>query len=144
MSFETPQNERVNLCNFTANNAANSRYSCNFILPADKAMRCSVSGDIFINGAVSRSMTTSMLSAAEPMLDAKLCPNATYPASTFCDCYFENPSTTDDVLVIVEAVNMDNEFASYHCYVWGVNVCAWGSNDGNKRDGGGCYFILPG
>ena len=141
-NYRTTKNTPINVCNFTANDAASSMYSCNFILPAGKSMRCIQTGDIFVNSAVSRTMTTSMVSG-EPMSDVALCPNATYPDSTFCDCYFENPSTTDDVLIIMEAINADNQFDSYHCYIWGVNVCAFGSDNNNLNDAGGCYFILP-
>ena len=38
-----------------------------------------------------------------------------------CDCYFENPSQTDDVLIIMESVNADNQFNSYHRFVIQVN-----------------------
>lgn len=133
----------IDVCNFTASNAASSMYSCNFALPAGKSMTCSQSGDVYVSSAVSRTMTKSMLDG-EPLTNIALCPNATYPDSTMCDCYFENPSNDDDVLIIIEAVNMDDQFDSYHCFVWGVNVCAWGANNDNLNDAGGCYFVLPG
>ena len=88
-------------------------------------------------------MTKSMFNE-EPATNVVLCPNDTYPNSTFCDCYFDNPSLTDDYLIIMEAVNMDNLFDAYHCYIWGVNVCSWGANNNNLNDAGGCYFVLPG
>eukprot|EP01084_Bolivina_argentea_P138344 243579_1 len=106
-------------------------------------MKCESSGDIYVNSAVSRAMTMSLLSDSEPLMNVALCPNSSYPASTMCDCYFENPSQTDDVLIIMQSVNENDEFNSYHCYIWGVNVCAWGANNNNLNDGGGCYFILP-
>ena len=142
-NYRTSNNAMINVCNFTAQAAASSRYSCNFVLPAGKEMFCNQQGDIYVSSAVSRTMSKSMFDA-EPVKDISLCPNKTYPDSTMCDCYFENPSDTDDMLIIMESVNMDNQFDSYHCYIWGVNVCAWGANNDNLNDAGGCYFVLPG
>eukprot|EP00483_Globobulimina_turgida_P012998 UN13022 len=143
-NYRTAKNAQINLCNFTASDAAGSIYSCNFNLPAGKQMKCVTSGNVLISSAYSRTMTVSMLADAEPIRNESiLCPNVTFPLSTMCDCYFENPSTTDDMLIIVESANINNQFDSYHCYIWGVNVCAWGANDNNLNDAGGCYFILP-
>ena len=142
-NYKTTNNTEINVCNFTAENAASSRYSCDFALPAGKTMQCNQQGDIYVSSAVSITMTSSMFNE-EPATNVALCPTDIYPNSTYCDCYFDNPSSTDDYLIIMEAVNTDNVFSAYHCYVWGVNVCSWGAYNDNVNDAGGCYFVLPG
>ena len=41
-----------------------------------------------------------------------ICPNKTFPSATYCDCYFENPYSNNDILIIMNALNTDNQFSS--------------------------------
>jgi cysteine peptidase B len=63
--------------------------------------------------------------------------------TTFCDCSFENPSTDADLFVVINAKNEDGAFNSFHCYVGGANICAWGVNNGEQGSMGQCSFLLP-
>eukprot|EP01084_Bolivina_argentea_P068489 124674_1 len=58
-NYRTTKGAEINVCNFTASNAASSVYSCNFALPATKQMKCIISGNIGVTSAVSRTMTVS-------------------------------------------------------------------------------------
>lgn len=141
------------LCNFTAEHATGSVYSCNFVLPWMASMECDFDKtEISVTSAVVRNMLSGVKLFGDNATAIKndilpqsmgICPNATYPQATYCDCYFENPFANNDVLIIMNALNTDNQFNSFHCFMYGVNVCAWGADNDNNDDMGGCWFILP-
>jgi len=84
-----------------------------------------------------------------------------------CDCGAKAAGKTDSI-VVATVSSADEGFNSFHCFVDGANVCGalllpagcmllhscallltakanpgWGSNTGNKGDGGGCWFVIP-
>ena len=48
-----------------------------------------------------------------------------------CDCGWTNAGD-EDAVVVAEVKSSDNNFNSFHCFIDGANVCAWGSNRNNK------------
>lgn len=62
-------------------------------------------------------------------------------ATTMCDCGLQNTRKTD-VAIAVQAESIDDGFNSFHCFIDGANVCAFGTNVHNRFNGGGCYFFV--
>lgn len=75
--------------------------------------------------------------------NSSTCPMITGASGkTMCDCGVANTDTTD-FAVSVHATSNDDGFNSFHCFIDGANVCAWGSNLRNRNNAGGCYFVVP-
>eukprot|EP00756_Hemistasia_phaeocysticola_P035960 Hpha_TRINITY_DN16613_c3_g1::TRINITY_DN16613_c3_g1_i2::g.181274::m.181274 len=130
----------MEVCGWAVNTAGGGG-SCNFILPAGAELTCK--GTATITSAEALKFSRAVLDKAAPLETSWKCPNTTYPLPNLCDCQYTNPHSDKDLAVSVVSSSVDTNFNSYHCYVSGANVCAWGSDQNDKGDRGGCYFILP-
>jgi len=135
------------VCTYAVTNNTAGQSSCGFILPAGVVLECSATGGMSVTAASTRPFTDNVVPPATVSkipLAAATCPPITGATkSTMCDCAYTNPHANQDMIIGMSATSADANFNSFHCYVYGVNVCAWGSNLNNQRDAGSCYFILP-
>ena len=135
----------VEVCSFAAKSAPSSS-SCAFLIPSGDTLHCrQLAGQVTVTSSAS-------VPLARPITDkTTVGKNATCPPSTLdtpsqttlCDCNYTNEWPDRDVLVTMNALNVDGQFSSFHCYVGDVNMCAWGTNSGEPGEGGSCSFILP-
>ena len=132
----------MEVCHY-AHKGAGTGASCGFMLPAGKTLSCKTGGKLAVTSATAVPFAASAGPVA-PAGNLPVCPHATGAAnSTMCDCTFTNPFVDKDVMISMSAGSADDNFNSFHCGVYGVNTCAWGSNTNNKGDAGSCFFLLP-
>jgi len=128
-----------NVCHYKSRNAE-SASSCAFLLPAGGSLVCeALAGSVTVLSATARDLARNLGPTLTP--ESKTCPPASTDG-TLCDCSYTN-SANHDMLISMGASNVDDVFNSFHCYVGGANVCAWGVNNGEKGWAGQCNFILP-
>lgn len=136
----------MDVCTYAVGNNTAGRFSCGFILPAGEVLECAGTGGMTVAAAHARPFAQSVITpgAAASQTAAAACPPVTGATkSTMCDCSYTNPHESQDMIIGMSAGSADANFNSFHCAVYGVNVCAWGSNLNNQHDAGSCYFVLP-
>jgi C1A family cysteine protease len=132
------------VCYFSSITAGDAG-SCAFILPRDASLQCESSGGkIAVSSAKARPFAQSLMPAEQSTSNTSAtCPSKSPKgAATLCDCAYENPYT-NDVMVSLSALSIDQQFNSYHCFYYGVNVGAAGTNRNNQGNGASSFFIVP-
>lgn len=131
------------VCQYSVNATRGETSSCGFLLGAGRSLECKVRGATgTIKGSAQAVELASSFSSAAPPGDLGVCPIVRKDGgASMCDCGVG--PTGADTAVAVLASSTDEGFNSFHCYVDGANVCAWGSNRGDKGDGGSCWFVVP-
>jgi len=146
------------LCSFAAplSNIASTGSSCIFAVPAGSTYQCSSysipsptdkntmnqeSSFLQFGTTIGLPLQSAYISNNVPSVAN--CPSASYPNTNMCDCTTAPAPSTSDQLISIHALAMDNNFSSFHCYIDGTNVCAFGVDTNNYGLGGTCAFILP-
>lgn len=124
------------VCQWASKSPA-SESSCSFLVPQGASLQCT--GTHTVTSAVTQILSQNLGPVGSPKQST--CPPENSDP-TLCDCTYANTEKVD-LFVSISAGNGDDVFNSFHCYTWGVNVCAWGANNGEKDWMGHCNFILP-
>eukprot|EP01064_Diplonema_japonicum_P010937 TRINITY_DN1817_c0_g2_i1.p1 TRINITY_DN1817_c0_g2~~TRINITY_DN1817_c0_g2_i1.p1 ORF type:complete len:781 (+),score=216.57 TRINITY_DN1817_c0_g2_i1:53-2395(+) len=131
----------LTVCNYAVNGTGG--YSCGYVLPAGATVTCKANGQFDMRGSVGLEFAKTYLSNNAQTEAQWNCPLVSYPKPNMCDCAYTNPHNDKDLIVMVTSSSTNGDYNSFHCAYEGTNVCAWGSNQNNNGDEGGCYFILP-
>jgi hypothetical protein len=124
--------------------------SCGFFVAAGAAVHCTTVGKLSSTTAHAQQLSGKILAgaasgtpgASQDRDGQAECPIVTgEKATTMCDCGKSNAAATD-IVVAVRAESIDDGFNSFHCFVDGANVCAFGTNENNRFNAGGCYFVV--
>lgn len=150
------------LCAFSAplSGTASTGASCIFTVPTGGTYQCtsynrtssSVSNDLSTAGSTFLSFgstiglplqRTYINTTDSNVPSVSTCPPASYPSTNMCDCSTLPAPSSSDQLIAIHALAVDNNFSSFHCFIDGTNVCAFGVDTNNYGLGGTCAFILP-
>ena len=114
-------------------------------MPAGAALACRALGAAAVTFAGSAAVALAAPLVAAPALAPAgvPCPPAHANKTNDCDCSFEDPAAGADAIVFISSAIIDSGFSSFHCYLDGTNVCAFGANTGMLGAGGSCAFVLP-
>jgi hypothetical protein len=150
------------VCSFSTSTTSTSptASSCAILVPAGATLVCTAAGAPLAYEQ-SQALTFSAPYALAPPASSPPaqapCPPASFPSTDMCDCSSPVANATagagaaaastaaavGDQVISISSVAVDGNFSSYHCFIDGANVCAFGVDSSNAGLGGGCTFILP-